>query len=158
MASEAEDAWVKRVLGVDAGIAAALPGPSGLNAADFDPGALWREAKEATDERLNILAGKLRNTGDPDLVRIADFGLFGISNGGKGINVALNKAMVEYAAAAGDRRAQAAAKLCKAAQEYRATLASNEAVKLVDNNPFGVDVAVLATLGAALDRIEASLS
>jgi len=158
VANEEQNAWVKRVLGVDTGAFAAPPGSPELNAAEVDPGALWREAKEATDERLNILASKLRNTGDPDLVRIADYGLFGISNGGKGINVALNKAMFEYVAAVGDRRAQAAAKLRKAAQDYRATLASNEAVKLVDNNPFGVDVAVLATLGAALDRIEASLS
>ena len=157
MADEAQDAWIKRVLGIDVGSSAARPATPDLEAAGADPRALWQEAKEAADQRLNVLASKLRDTGDPDLVRIADFGLFGISNGGKGINVALNKAMIEYAAAAGERRAQAATKLRQAAQAYRATLASNEAVKLVDNNPFGVKVALLATLGGALDRIEASL-
>lgn len=150
MATEQQNAWIERVLGAELG---------GRDAADpnIDARELWREAKEATDQRLGLLAARLRRTGDPDLVRIADFGLFGISGGGKGVNVALNKAMIEYAGSGAEKRQQAAQQLRKAVQQYRAALTANEAVRLVDNNPFGVDVAVAATLGAALERIDRSL-
>jgi hypothetical protein len=151
VATEEQNGWVKQTLGIDVGGQAAAASPP------IDAGTLWREAKEATDARLGQLASKLRGTGDPDLVRIADFGLFGISGGGKGVNVALNKAMIEYAGSGAEKRPQAAQLLRKAVQQYRATLAANEAVRLVDNNPFGVDVAVAATLGAALEQIESSL-
>ena len=149
MASLEQNVWVKQVLGIEIG-GQDTPEP------DLDAREVWREAKEATDQRLNLLATRLRRTGDPDLVRIADFGLFGIG-GGKGMNVALNKAMIEYAGSGGVARQQAAQQLRKAVQQYRTTLSSNEAVRLVDRNPFGVDVALAATLGAALDRIERSL-
>jgi hypothetical protein len=150
VATKEQNAWIKQALGIDVG---------GQDAASpaIDVSTLWREAKEATDQRLGLLAGKLRDTGDPDLVRIADFGLFGISGGGKGVNVALNKAMIEYAGSGTDKRPHAAQQLRKAVQQYRATLASNEAVRLVDNNPFGVNVAVATTLGAALEQIERAL-
>ena len=149
MASEKQNVWIEQVLGIHIG------GEHSPDA-DLDPRALWQEAKEKTDQRLNQLAGRLRRTGDPDLVRIADFGLFGIGSG-KGMNVALNKAMIEYAGAAAAARPQAAEQLRKAVQRYRTTLSTDEAVRLVDRNPFGVNVALAATLGAALERIERSL-
>ena len=58
-----------------------------------DVRAIWRDAKDAVDDGLNRLAAELRTYEDPDLERIADFGLFGL---GTGENVALNKALIEF--------------------------------------------------------------
>ena len=144
--------WIKRVLGID------LAGPPQTTPEEpADLIAIWRDAKEETDQQLNVLAGKLRATGDPDLVRIADLGLFALG-GGRGINVALRKALFEYQAASTERREAAARGVRKAVGEYRAAVAGNEGVRLIDNNPFGVAVELGSRLGAALDRIEQSLA
>lgn len=151
-ASGSQADWVKRVLGLDLAARATPPRqePADLNA-------IWRDAKEATDQQLNVLAGKLRATGDPDLVRIADFGLFGIG-GGRGINVALRKALLEYGVAAPERRPAAARQVRKAVADYRTAITGNPGVALIDRNPFGVTVGLGPRLGAALDRIEQSLA
>lgn len=144
--------WVKRVLGLD------LAGPGTTAPQErVDLNAIWRDAKEATDQQLNVLAGKLRATGDPDLIRIADLGLFALG-GGRGINVALRKALFEYQAASTERREAAARGVRKAVADYRAAIAGNEGVRLIDRNPFGVAVELGSRLGSALDRIERSLA
>ena len=144
-----KEEWIKRVLGVD-------PANSTETASPAELGAMWRDAKEATDQALNQLAGKLQATGDPDLVRIAEYGLFGIG-GGRGINVALNRALLEYGAAAPERRQNAARQVRKAVAAYRDAL-GGEGVRLIDSNPFGVNVAMRNRLGTALDRIEHALA
>ena len=140
------DAWVTRVLGValHGGSAAAKP------AGGIDVRATWRDAKESTDAALNALASELRTYGDPDLERIADFGLFGI---GKTENVGLNKALIEFATAAAERREAAGKKLREAVGAYRAII-GGDLVAEIDGNPFGVHVGVRETLGQALDQIE----
>ncbi|HVC60367.1 MAG TPA: hypothetical protein VND19_08425 [Acetobacteraceae bacterium] len=144
--------WIKRVLGLD------LAPPNPVTPKEpVDLNAIWRDAKEATDQQLNVLAGKLRATGDPDLVRIADLGLFSIG-GGRGINVALRKALLEYGAASTDRRPAAAQQVRKAVTDYRAAITGNPGIALIDRNPFGVTVGLGPRLGAALDRIEQSLA
>lgn len=143
--------WIKRVLGLD------LAGPVQVTPQEpVDLNAIWRDAKEATDQQLNVLAGKLRATGDPDLERIADLGLFSIG-GGRGINVALRKALIEYGAASTDRRPAAAQQVRKAVTDYRVAITGNPGIALIDRNPFGVMVGLGSRLGAALDRIEQSL-
>ena len=143
-----QDAWITRVLGVS-------PDGASLSAAEppgaaIDVRATWRDAKESTDAALNALASELRTYGDPDLERIADFGLFGI---GKTENVGLNKALIEFAGAAAERRATAAKKLREAVGAYR-TIIAGDLVAEIDGNPFGVKVGVRETLGRALDQIE----
>ncbi|HET8996864.1 MAG TPA: hypothetical protein VFN42_09365, partial [Acetobacteraceae bacterium] len=85
-----------------------------------------------------------------DLERIADFGLFGI---GRGENVALNKALIEFATARPESRDATAKKLQAAITAYRSVIEGG-LVDDIDNNPFGVSVNVRTTLGRALDEIE----
>lgn len=158
-ASEAQREWVRRVLGFDladptaAAGAAARTAPSGRG----DTLAVWRDAKDAVDGKLEALARELRSYDDEDLDAIAEFGLFGLTGGGEA--VALTRALMEYGgAAAGERRAAADA-LREAVAGFRsAVLEGNPAVELVDDNPFGVDVALSATLGDALQQIERALA
>lgn len=133
--------WVERVLGVRM--------PSG-GGEPLLP--LWLDAKDAVDGRLGRLQGALRGFGDPDLDRIAEFGLNGITGRA---SVGLMVALREADAPGADGRARG--KLAQAVAAYRSFLTENDAVRLIDDNPFGVDVAVQATLGAALATIERRL-
>ncbi|HET8995254.1 MAG TPA: hypothetical protein VFN42_01165 [Acetobacteraceae bacterium] len=130
------------------GIPPAPPPPPGGKQPDLR--AIWRDAKESTDASLEALARELRSYDDADLERIADFGLFGI---GRGENVALNKALIEFATARPESRDAAAESLRGAVTAYRSVI-SGGLVDYIDNNPFGVSVNVRATLGRALDEIE----
>ncbi len=139
--------WVRRVLAVDV--------TKQLETAD--PAEIWRDAKDTVDEQLNKLAERLRKTGDVDLIRIADFGLFGITAGG-GANVALAKALLQYRGAAGAGRGAAADGVRKAVDGYRSVVQQSAVVRLIDKNPFGVPASVAATLGQAFDRIERAVA
>ena len=116
--------------------------------------AIWRDAKESTDDGLNRLAAALRGYEDPDLERIADFGLFGM---GGGENVALNKALIEYGQASGEARQAATASVRKAVAAYRAMMAREPMFKLIDANP-EVPLQVEVTLAGALTQIEHALA
>ncbi len=130
--------WLSRVLGVD------LPQP--------DSGPLlpvWLTAKETVEVRIGQLQVALRGFDDPDLDRIAEFGLNGITDKNSvGLMVALREADAPGA------DAHARAKLAQAIQSYQSFLAENVIVKLIDANPFGVSIAVRATLGGALSALE----
>ena len=119
-----------------------------------DPRAIWREAKEAIDDSLNALAGKLRAHNNPDMTRIADLGLFSI---GRNENVGLNKALIEYTGASAERHGAAAQQLRQAIAAYRAMMSKSRAIELLADTPFGANVTFQATLGGALDRIERTL-
>ena len=144
MADEAaKRAWVERVLGVQMDAPGDQTGP-------LLP--LWLDAKDEVDGRLGQLQGALRGIGHPDLDRIAEFGLNGVTGRS---SVGLMVALREADAPGADRRARD--KLASAIASYRSFLTENEAVQLIDDNPFGVDVGVQATLGAALTTIERRL-
>lgn len=149
--NDAREAWVERVLGVTR----RKPGPGPAPQRRIDRRGIWRDAKEAVDDGLNALASELRSYDNPDLERIADLGLFAL---GKGENVALAKALIEYESAGDDRRPRAGAQLRQAIAGYRAVITGHPAVRQIDNNPFGVTVAMAATLGSALDQIERSIA
>jgi hypothetical protein len=127
--------------------------PSG-NQPLVDIGAIWRDAKESVDEGLNKLATELRSYDDPDLERIADYGLFGI---GTGENVALNKAMIEYSQALAGQRPDAAVKVRNAVNNYRALLQKEPMVDLIDRNPV-VPMQMRATITGALEQIERAIA
>src|SRR5262249_31033461 len=119
-----------------------------------DIGAIWRDAKESVDEGLNKLAAELRTYDDPDLERIADYGLFGI---GTGENVALNKAMIEYSRAQPGQRPDAAVRVLDAVNNYRALLRKEPMVDLIDANPV-VPMTMRATISGALEQIEQAVA
>jgi hypothetical protein len=112
--------------------------------------AVFRDAKEEVDEGLNKLARALRETRDVDLVRIADYGLYGMT---EGQGVGLMKALLDLKAASPDRREALAKDARAAAAAYKAAVFADKAVDLVDANPFGIEVGIRAKLGTALDTI-----
>jgi hypothetical protein len=140
--TQAQVQWVSRVLGVDVAGLGTQAKPALVQ--------LWRDAKDEIDTRLAALATALHDFDDPDLDRIADFGLFGI---GRGESVALAAALIEA-----DRAAPAARdKLAKAVGQYRGLL-SSRLVQYIDDNPLGVSVGMADRLGAALNEIESSIA
>jgi hypothetical protein len=143
MATAIQDGWVVRVLGVAAGKAERPP-------SDLDYLGLWRDAKEDVDTGLNRLAGRLRATADEDLIRIADFGLFGMTNGQ---GVGLMKTLMQLRQAPPDRRPAVVKAAREAATAYRQAVLGHPLATLVDENPFGVEVGLRSRLVAALDTI-----
>jgi len=136
---------VLKTLGIDP----ASHGSSTGTAPKGDPRAIWRDAKDSTDAALSRLAQAMLAYEDPDLDRVAKFGLFGI---GTKENVTLNKALIEFNAAPPERRAEMGKKLLAAVQAYRIVLGGN-LVGLIDTNPYGVATGLRSVLGAALDDI-----
>ena len=146
MGSEVQDAWVARVLGVVMGSQAT---PAG---ADEDYLALFRDAKDAVDVGLSKLADSMRETEDEDFIRIADRGLYGLTNGE---GVGLMKALFEVQRAPADQRGNAISKMRGTAAAYKKAVFDHPLSALVDENPFGVEVGLRSKLGAALDKLAA---
>lgn len=145
MANEAEKRdWLLRVLGFDVSRNAGSGKQGGYLG-------IWRDAKEGVDAAIDALAARLRAFGDPDLERIAEFGLYGLTDGE---TVALTAALREAEA----DPAGARDKLADAIDAYRAALDDNDAITLIDRNPFGVQVSMRATLGRALAQLEQKLA
>lgn len=150
MANEKEkSAWVARVLGVTVGDAKATGGAR----AEGPILPVWLDAKDRVDGAIGKLQSALRDFRDPDLDRIAEMGLNGVTGRASvGLMVALREA---DAPGAGDGQRR---KLAAAVAAYRAFLTESPVIKLIDANPFGVSVAVEATLGGALDAIDRRLA
>jgi hypothetical protein len=156
MADEtAKREWVARVLGVSV---QADDGATPLDdnwALDFDqpptdPMSLWVDAKDKVDAGLNVLIGVLRGRPSPVLQQIAEYGLFGLT---EGQSVALNKALREYQTAAGPAKQKAAQQVQAAVQDYRKLLSSRPAFALIDDNPYGIAVGLRSQLDPALSAI-----
>jgi len=133
--------WLNRVLGIQLSSSddGRSPGP-------LMP--LWLDAKEEVDARLGKLQSSLRGYDNPDLDRIAEFGLNGVTGTR---SVGLMTALREADAAGKD--AQARKKLADAVNAYRDFLDTSDVVDLIDENPFDVEIGLKATLGRALDTI-----
>jgi hypothetical protein len=112
--------------------------------------ALFRDAKETVDAGINRLQAAMRDTQNEDLVRIADIGMYGMTNGE---GVGLMKALMELRGAAPERREALAKATRDAAVAYKQAVFGHKLVDLVDNNPWDVPVGIKATLGPALDII-----
>lgn len=143
--AEANREWIKRVLGVD------IPGAGNTSASQPKPGGkltpIWLDAKEAVDVGIGKLQDALRNADDEDLEQIAEFGLYGAT---QGETVRLMAALRE----ADGGGAEALAKLLDAVHDYRDFLEGAPIVDLIEDNPFGVAVPMRKTLGAALAELE----
>jgi hypothetical protein len=122
--------------------------PKATPATDFL--AVFRDAKDEVDAGLDKLAHALRQTGDVDMIRIADFGLNGLTDGQ---GVGLMKALFDLRAASPDRREAFAKAARDAAAAYKAAVFADKVVDLVDANPFGIEVGIRSKLGPALDTI-----
>jgi hypothetical protein len=115
-----------------------------------EPIVIWREAKEAVDERIAALRQSVLAHPDdvlkPTLAEIADKGLNGVTDRA---SVGMMVAMMEAGTVP--------AKARQAVASFRAFLGSDIA-RGIDENPFKVQVDLRRTLGAALDQIEARLA
>ena len=136
--------WVARVLGVQIGTTEA-----GGQAEDGPLLPIWLDAKDVVDTQLGKFQQALRGFGDPDLDRIAEFGLNGVTGTSSvGLMVALREADTPGAAAPQRR------KLAEAIQSYRSFLNDDRIVALIDDNPFGVTLGLKSTLGGVLDELD----
>lgn len=149
MVSETQNAWLSRVLGITPpGMPAPATEEAGMPAAELIT--LFRDAKEDVDAGLGKLQAELRATEDEDLVRIADLGMFGMTNGE---GVGLMKALMELRGAAPEKQEPLRKAARAAAAAYKTAVFSHPLADLVDENPFGVSVGIKARLGPALDTI-----
>ncbi len=116
---------------------------------------IWCATRAKAGAEISALCAHLSGTTDPELQRIATFGLNGAT--GK-LSVSLLVALSEADAATVDQRPMALAKARDLIGEYRSFLQQNRLVRLLDENPFGVAVSIRATLGAALSEIDQALA
>ena len=146
MAVDANKAqWMQRVLGVRVGAAAGAAAAPGGPRPKLTP--IWMGAKEEIDAGISKLQDALRKTADDDLVQIAEFGLYGATQG------ETVKLMAALRVADGGSEG-ALSKLLDAVGDYRDFLDGAPIVELIEDNPFGVKVPIRKTLGAALDELE----
>jgi hypothetical protein len=153
--SDTKSEWLARVLGVTVGRGAG----AGRNAAtirrDLEAAqAAWLEATATVDQQLNALRALLLRTKDPDLHRIAEYGLNGITGTRK---VALAKALQEVTTAPDGKLVPLAGKAAQAAAEFRAFVQADRRVAACDSCR-EVTVTIGATLGGALGRLERALA
>jgi hypothetical protein len=120
-----------------------------------NPADIWLDAKGQVDASLSPLMGILSKSEDPNLARIAKFGLSGVT---KGNNTALMAALLGYNSAAEADRAKSAQKLSQEADAYAAFLSSDPIIALCENNPFGQTLAIRAPLLSALKTIKQRVS
>ena len=169
MGSEAQDAWVARVLGVTpAGKADGphiTPSPLRLRAAAPRPRAavrhvsvegraLWRDAREAVDEQLDALSSQLLASGDSNLIRVGELGSAAVTSR---LGVALAASLIDADAAPPEKADAARARARAAIAAMRALVQSDGLIRVLDQNPFGVPVTISATLGSALDALDQAL-
>jgi hypothetical protein len=134
-------AWITRVLG----FSFAKTQGGGRPRPKLLP--IWMDAKERVDSGIEKLQHALRDADDEDLAQIAEFGLYGAT---EGETVRLMAALREA-----DTGADGALdKLREAVSDYRDFLEGAPIVDLIEDNPFGVAVPLRHTLGAALDELE----
>lgn len=120
-----------------------------------DPMVIWRDAKEKVDVSFAPLRNTMKGLGHPDLDRIAEFGLNGVTDGNQ---TALNRALFEYNGADGSARRKAASRLSDQVKEYRKFIDSNAIIELCEDNPFGVNLDIRGPLRDALDKIERAIA
>lgn len=150
MASEQEmAAWVTRVLGVE------IPARNGASGPLLP---IWASAKDNVDAQLGTLTSVLRRIDIPVLHKVADK----MEDVLGGFRVALVARLMEYDAAVRQGQASARATARQAAlrtvADYRTRIPNDPHIVGADTNPFGVTVAIRATMDKALDRLQRQLA
>jgi hypothetical protein len=115
---------------------------------------VWREAKDVVDAQLDLLYGKLKRVGLPVFEQAANQ----IEGVLAGYRTSLVAALTEYDGAAGDAKEAARAKALKVVLSYQENIPKDKHIRAADNNPFGVEVTICDTLGAALAGLNQQLS
>jgi hypothetical protein len=116
--------------------------------------ASWREASDTVDGQIAALQAALLKSDDPELRQIGELGLNAVTGNFK---VPLLARLRDLADAPAAQRASAVAAARAAVSGFRRHLTGSAQVAVVDNNPTGVTVRIVATLVPALDALEKSL-
>ncbi len=114
--------------------------------------AMWQDATGTVDGRLAALARELHSYDDVDFNKLADKGIHGLLDAAEA--KALDAALAGYQKAAGPQTADG---LRAAVSVYQSLLDASPLVEALDDNPFGIDVEIYATLSDALRRIDGAL-
>jgi len=152
--SDSRNAWVKRVLGVNAGQTFSLP-PPGDTAAFMAARNAWREASETVDGQIAALARALRASGDEELEEIGEFGMNALTAGYK---VPLMAALMELGSGSPEVIAKTGPKALAVVRAFRKHIDSDPRIAVCDDNPLGLPVSIRATLGPALAQLEMALT
>jgi hypothetical protein len=115
----------------------------------------WRDALDSVDAQIAKLQVALRAQNDPELAKIADHGLNGVTGNFK---VPLMAAVMDIDAARGEALRKAAQKGVRAARAFAKYLTTEETVRVTDENEFDVPVTIRSSLGKALRDIDAALA
>jgi hypothetical protein len=162
--SEEKAQWIHRVLGITM---PAQGGPGGGKGAlptwQAACGA-WRDANDAVNVQINALrAGILAaaKSGDGDAAKyakaLADIAEKGLNAITEDHRVKLQAAVMEIGAGNAEAMKKSGAKTLASIQTFQAFLDRSEKIAACDANPFGVPVAIRATLGPALRQLVATL-
>ena len=167
-ATDQQNAWILRVLGVMAGeqrlatpangaAASASLAELGLGVVDIWVSArdAFREATEAVNVQVSELQGALRDTYDPALQDIAELGLNALT---RNTRVPLLTAIMEVGNGSPEQLKKSAPKLTNAIAAFRAVLTADPRIAACDNNPFAVQVAIVDTYAGALGQLEYAVS
>lgn len=140
MSDTDKSGWVLRVLGVDVSrVRSAGPKEKLLP--------IWIDAKEKADVGITRLQDALRSRDDDDLGSIAEFGLYGATTGqAVGLMAALRDADASG-------KPEAYSRVKKAVDDYLDFMEGAPIFDLIEDNPFGVQVPIRATLRPALQRL-----
>lgn len=149
---DAKRAWIEHVLGVR--IAGEGPAPPRPAAGWRGARESWQQASEAVDNQISGLQSALLATQDAELKEIAEFGLNAMTGGYK---VRMMAALADLGDAGPAASQDGAAKALALVQGLKSQIESDERVAACDANPFGVAIAIRATLGPALDGLAAAL-
>jgi hypothetical protein len=114
----------------------------------------WQTASELVDGQFTKLQGVLKQSNDPELQQIAEFGLNAITAGHK---VQLLTAIREVDQSTGGKLVDAAIDAQGVIEEFLDHLESDERVQACDGNSFGVPMSVHSTLSTALGQLDAAL-
>ena len=153
--SDAQRAWIKRVLGVDVGQ------PLGTSASPQDSSAVlkarkdWYQAVVAVEKQLNALAQVMVKTNDDGLEDVADGGLNEITDTYK---VPVMDALRGLDPPTPEAIAKNGPALVALAKTLRAQIQKDERVLACEDNPDSVPVAIRSTLVPVLTALEEALT
>lgn len=114
----------------------------------------WQDASEAVDGQISKLQSVLRGSGDPDLEKIAEYGLNAVTGNHR---VRLMAAIMEIDRASGMPSRDMVANAAKRIGALEKHIASDAVVKAVDTNPFKVDMSIAKTLSGATTQLKGAL-
>jgi hypothetical protein len=151
-----QNSWVEGVLGLTIERDAVdLPNatgrdPDGLDLADYWKAAIaaFGVASREVDKQISALQSALRETGDPEMEDIADFGLNALM---QNTRVPLLAALRDMGEGKGLILKTYAPRLRATIMSFHKVLATNPKIAACDNNPLGVVVSIRDTYDDALE-------